>query len=410
MVTSITDLKMSKRLTLNLIEETDKEYIQNTLLPECYLMNDEYIDIPFAFAQTEFLLDDAEEPLSIPTVFKGSLRHEQHLVQTQVLTGLDKTFSFIISSKPGFGKTITAISIACKLGLKTVIVVNKLILINQWIDSISKFTKPNNVQYITSSTKYLNEDVQFYIVNAINVPKKSFWSTIKFVIVDELHQIITPKLSQSILTFHPKYILGLSATPYRFDEYDIAIEWFFGKDKVGQDLNTFHTVSIIDTNWHPSSIKYTRKGMDWNDILNQQSENKDRNHIITSNIVQYPNNTWLILVKRVAHALELQKIFKDVYGLQSATLVGNTITFDKNVKILIGTTSKIGVGFDHASIDALCVAADVKNYFVQFLGRCMRREDSNPIVLDFKDNFGPLRKHLEERISEYKSSGGIISE
>lgn len=399
---------MSKSLDLQLLDESSKEFIQNTLIPECFTVNDRYINVPFAFARNEFILDNDNEPYR-PTMFNGCLRDDQLEIQNNVLEKIKTTGSFIISSKPGFGKTITAISIACKLGWKTAIVVNKLILINQWIESISKFTKPNNVQYITSSTKCTSQDVQFYIVNAINVPKKNFWSTIKFLIVDELHQIVTPKLCTSLLAFHPIYLLGLSATPYRFDEYDIAIDWFFGTEKIGQDLNTSHTVNVITTNWQPTSIKYTRKGIDWNDILNQQSENKERNEMIVSNVILYLDKTWLILVKRVAHAIELQKIFKDKHGIQSVTLTGSCVTFDKNVKILIGTTFKIGVGFDHASIDALCVAADVKNYFVQFLGRCMRRLDSKPIILDFKDNFGPLRKHLEERISEYKQRGGTVN-
>jgi hypothetical protein len=89
-------------------------------------------------------------------------------------------------------------------------------------------------------------------------------------------------------------------------------------------------------------------------------------------------------------------------------LTGSNKEFNKSTKILIGTTPKIGVGFDHSPIDALCMAADVLEYFEQFLGRCMRRQDVEPIVIDFKDDFKPLVRHLNIRIEKYIDYGGSV--
>jgi hypothetical protein len=113
-------------------------------------------------------------------------------------------------------------------------------------------------------------------------------------------------------------------------------------------------------------------------------------------------------VKRVEHARTLQALFSKA-GVDSETIVGASREFDKSAKILIGTTPKIGVGFDHAPIDALCMAADVLEYFEQFLGRCMRRQDVKPIVIDFEDKFNPLIKHLRSRIQKYRECGGDVN-
>jgi superfamily II DNA or RNA helicase len=315
----------------------------------------------------------------------------------------------IISACPGFGKTVISINLLCSIGVKTLIVVNKLILIKQWQDSIKNFSNAK-CQYVTSSTKELDKNCSVYIVNAINISKKSrkFWSCISFLIVDELHQIITKVLSQSLLYIVPNFILGLSATPYRFDDFNIAISWFFGNKIIDKKLFVKHNVEIISTGFKPSNLKYTSSGLDWNWILEQQSNNEMRNKIIVDFISKKPERTWIILVKRVLHAEKLVELFKE-NGRDCTTLVKSKITFDKNCKILIGTTSKIGVGFDHVDIDALCVAADVKNYFVQFLGRCMRRQDVTPIVLDFDDDFSVLQSHLKDRIKDYKKYGGSIN-
>jgi|SRR5579864_284116 len=403
---------MAEKLPLANIEDEDKEYLQSTLeidTDECFDVDETMAYIPFAFARQTFVIDKRESVARECGKFTAQLRDEQTRIKTLALSELNDSGSIVIAAHPGFGKTITAISIACELNTKTVIIVNKLVLIEQWKDAIAKFTTECALQYVTSRTLSLDPTASIYIVNAINIRKKprSFWREIEFMIVDELHQIVTKNLTKALLLFTPNYVLGLSATPYRFDEYDRAIAWFFGKRLIGKKLNAAHTATIIKTGFTPTRLKYTRQGVDWNSVLMEQSENDKRNDIIVNAVLEHPARTWMILVKRVAHATILVEKF-NARRVECTTLLGSAISFDVNCKILIGTTSKIGVGFDHAAIDALCIAADVKNYFVQFLGRCMRRPDCKPIVVDFDDDYGPLKRHLEERIKDYKKHGGIV--
>ncbi len=48
-----------------------------------------------------------------------------------------------------------------------------------------------------------------------------------------------------------------------------------------------------------------------------------------------------------------------------ATLFGSNQKFDKNCKVLIGTSAKIGTGFDFDKLDTLLLAADVVEYYIQ---------------------------------------------
>ena len=54
-------------------------------------------------------------------------------------------------------------------------------------------------------------------MNAINVPKRSntFYSKIGTVIIDETHLILSEVFSKSLKSLQPRYLIGLSATPYR---------------------------------------------------------------------------------------------------------------------------------------------------------------------------------------------------
>ena len=83
--------------------------------------------------------------------------------------------------------------------------------------------------------------------------------------------------------------------------------------------------------------------------------------------------------------------------------------YDKNCRsVLIGTVSKVGVGFDNPNIDALFVATDLQAYFIQTLGRCMRRPDVKPIIVDLIDNNTSLIKHFKERLKVYREHGGKV--
>lgn len=408
--------KMALAISLNQLNggDEDKRFIQSSLElkcgDECFAINSTktIVYLPLAWARINF-----EMPLKQDEIKKCDelqqrieLRPEQHMVKTQVEHLLRADGYAIISARPGFGKTVTAIALACEFNCKTLIVINKCVLANQWVDAIKLFSD-SRVQFIQPKT-VIDPKVNFYVINAINILKfdRTAFEQIEFLIVDELHQIVTKKSTMALLNIQPKMILGLSATPYRLDEYDTVIKWFFGDRVIGDQLNVAHSVYIVKTEFNPST-KFTSKGMDWNYILEQQSADNLRNELIVDSVSKRLDRTWIILVKRVVHAQLLVDKFKQ-RGIDTTTLLGSSVTFDKQCKILIGTTSKIGVGFDHAAIDALCVAADVKNYFVQFLGRCMRRADVKPIVLDFEDRLPTLKSHLNDRIKEYRKHGGIV--
>lgn len=393
----------------------DKKFIQTELAIDdssFYTLSDDKsrVLVPFGFAHTLFdgLLHEPPQ-LQSHMDFTSTLRPEQDTVAASVLSQLKSSEpAVVMACPPGFGKTITSILVACQLKVKTLIVVNKLLLAHQWISALHTFVPSAVVQFLKPKMP-LDPRAQFIVVNAVNIDKfeKGTYDRLQLLIVDELHQIITKKLAINLLRITPRYVLGLSATPYRFDDYHKAIAWFFGSQCLRKDLLKSHRVKYIETNFVPTIKTRLNGKLDWNTVLNSQAENQPRNQLIVDTVIQYPSRTWLILVKRVHHARLLQKMFADK-NIAVETLVQHQLSFDKTVKILIGTTNKLGVGFDHAAIDSLFIAADVKNYFVQFLGRCMRRPDCVPLVIDMVDNFFSSRKHFDERLKVYVHHGGVV--
>jgi superfamily II DNA or RNA helicase len=428
---------MSRKLKLQYLDRSDKEHIQKTLTiivnREAYSIFDideDHVYVPFHFGNefskfinTSRRLKMIDCAINETSDFVGTLRPKQIHVRNKAFNILKDHGCVIISSYPGFGKTITAIEMMCSLNQKTLIVTKQQIIKMQWVKAFAQYAPSRKISTITKcrfGTFNIDPNADIYMLspvifkdrdNFIPIIKEKL-NQIKVVVVDELHQIVSHVMSKSLFRLHPDILIGLSATPRRpsKDPYKENIEWFFGNKLVGAPLKKHHNVFIIDSTFTiaESQLKYNSQGkIDWNNVLNLQADCDKRNQLIIQNILQRRDKTWLILVKRVAHAKRLAHLFND-NGIECETLTGSKLEFDRKCKILIGTTNKIGVGFDHAPIDALCVAADVVEYLEQFIGRCMRRPDVVPFIIDIKDSFSILNKHFTERIKVYIKHGGQI--
>ena len=178
---------------------------------------------------------------------------------------------------------------------------------------------------------------------------------------------------------------------------------------MGIKLLKHHTVYTIKTHYVPPSLFIPRIGLDWNAVLDGQAQSPERNQLICDLIEKGKHRHWLVLVKRIKQA-ELIRDRLSEKQIECELLVGNKHAYNRKATVIIGTVSKVGVGFDNINIDSLLIAADIKAYFIQSLGRCMRNPSVNPIVVDLIDHFNPLVSNFKEREKVYRDHGGTIKE
>jgi len=373
------------------------------------IINDD-IYIPFSFASYDLGISrrNRKEFPSMNTEFIATLRDEQKIVKDEAIKYLNKTGSVLISLYTGGGKTVTSISLAQTIKLKTLVIVNKIVLINQWKDSILTFCPESKVQKLTSKSEF-DDESDFYIINAINVEKlgKSFFKDIGLVIVDEAHLIMAETISKSLKYISPRYLIGLTATPYRPDGFDMLLDLYFGKNKIIREMYREHRVYMIETGFKPRMEKTENGRINWGAILKDQSEDDNRNKIIINIVRHFSDRNFLVLTKRVEQGKILYNELKK-YGENVDSLIGNKQDFDRNCRILVGITSKCGTGFDFPKLDALLLACDVDQYFIQVLGRVFRTKDTLPFIFDLVDNNPILLKHFKSRKEVYEKTGGKI--
>lgn len=407
-------LEVNRKLNSEDIESLlvciESGYASSVIHP--YLMGDGISRIPFAYGQSI----GARAPANYPKAdveYAGSLRAEQIPIVRQAFQLLKRKNRLLLSTHVGFGKTILALYILSELKLKTVIIVNRLVLMDQWVKSIEKVLKGARVCVLDSKGEAADTDnFDIFIINLVNIHKiTSRVCKIGLVIIDEVHTALSEKMSADLLYFTPKYLIGLTATPYRLDGSQKLFDLFFGTDAtIFKPLLRAHTVYKINTGIKikPSKVASTGR-VNWDDTLRQQSFNAERNNLITNIVEKFSDKTFLILCKRVQHIEALETLLLSL-KISVEAVHGSRRPETAGSRVLIGTVQKLGAGFDRPDINALILACDVERYFIQALGRVFRDPAINPIIFDLVDDNEILRRHFAIRRNVYIVAGGTIKE
>jgi superfamily II DNA or RNA helicase len=322
---------------------------------------------------------------------------------------LDGNHRFLLGDFTVTHNTAMAIYISTKIKLKVLIISHRIVLINQWKDSLKKFSPNSSVQIITAQSQL--KDCDFYIMNPANVPKHptEFYKDIGFMIVDEVHLIMAEGLSKCMQRIVPRYLLGLSATPYREDGLDVLLNLYFGKRRIYRKLFRKHIAYKIKTSFVPT-VELAKNGrINWGAILDSQCNDRARNEMIIRLIKKFDKRVFLVLCKRINQGKYIVQRLKEE-GEDVTSLIGKQQTFEQKSRILVGISSKVGTGFDHPRLDALILASDIQAYFIQYLGRCMRTQEGIPLIFDIVDKNPILDKHFRVRASTYLEHGGNIQD
>jgi superfamily II DNA or RNA helicase len=407
--------KMASELTIKPVEKNkfgkNKYSSDSDQSVEAFTVEeDDDVCIPLRYAldNVDCKIKDRSHYKPINVKFTGTLRQGQQDVKDEAISILNSQKTCILALCTGYGKSSLSVYLATKIKLQTLILCHRLILVEQWKSTIERFVPGATVQILKSKTKVI-QDSDFYIVNAQNLSKigREKVKGCGLVIVDEIHTFCTKNLIESLFYCHPRYLLGLSATPYRSDGMDKLLDVYFGDRKIYRSLNREHIVYKVDTKLVPETRIGVTGKLDWNSVIESQTTNIERNELIVSIARKFSDRHILILSKRVDQANYLtQRLIEE--GDSVTSIIGTNNKYDANARIVVATSQKCGVGFSHDILDMLILASDVEEYFIQYLGRVIRTEEVKPIVFDLVDDHPTLKRHFATRKKIYLESGGKI--
>ena len=232
-----------------------------------------------------------------------------------------KTIALLYNAT-GVGKTITAATDAKAVGGRILFLVNALKLASQAKETFAKAWPEATLGEYTGSQKDMTQTVIFATVPSISKDLEKFSPTdFDYLIVDECHHAAANTYQKIFTYFHPKFILGLTATPERSDGEDMME--LFQNVAHKMDLKTAVERGVlvpircirVKTNIDLTDVRIN--GIKYN---SQDLESKlfipERNQLIVDTYLKYVNGKkTVIFCASVDHAAEIAKYQPMAYVL-----------------------------------------------------------------------------------------------
>lgn len=332
----------------------------------------------------------------------------------------------------GVGKTITAATDAKAVGGRTLFLVNALKLASQAKETFAKVWPEATLGEYTGSQKDMTQTVIFATVQSISKDLEKFSPMdFDYLIVDECHHAAANTYQKIFTYFHPKFILGLTATPERSDGEDMLE--LFQNVAHKMDLKTAVERGVlvpircirVKTNIDLTDVRIN--GIKYN---SQDLESKlfipERNQLIVDTYLKYVNGKkTVIFCASVDHAAEIAKLLRDS-GVKAEAVSGRD-RVEVREKILkdyeTGSTNVLcacdllNEGWDSPHTTVLFMARPTmsKTIYLQQLGRgtrrCPGKEDL--LVVDFVDNANmfnmPYSLHRVLDIAKYQPMAYVLA-
>jgi len=362
------------------------------------------------------------EPKSISLTFKGNLLDAQiDPVSTYLSCAKDPLkMGGILQLPPGSGKTVMALYILCKLSVKTMIIVHKDFLLNQWKERIEQYVPDAKVGLIKQKTVDTECDISIASLQSLSMKEydKDRFNDFGLVIIDECHHTAARVFSKALLKVNFKYSLGLSATVNRKDGLSKVSKWFIGDIiyKVGKkkDVECEVDVAIFEDNnsaYCHESVLFNGK-VNMAKMINNVTEYEHRTNFIIKRLMETldaePTRNVIILSDRRKHLEDMKKKIEHKYetGLYLGGMKNADLEKSKEKQIILGTYNMVSEGFDLPKLDTLILATS-KSDIEQSVGRIQRKhtyteEDNTPLIIDIVDNFSVFKIQFNKRMKFYK--------
>lgn len=327
--------------------------------------------------------------------------------QDEAIRQIKKSDFSICVAPPGFGKTLIGAKIFEQRACSTLIIVNKNMLLNQWIDRFVDYFGYNkkDIGYLGKGHNKLNGQIDVATMQSLNNTPEII-KNYSFVIVDECHHIPALTFEQVIKNFSGKYILGLSATPNRKDELEPILYQQLGSISYEYKKKKTHMnkLMIVRTEFTSSSDNYST-------MINELCVDEQRNNLIIESIKNHKDRKILLLTDRIEHINILETMLEKedikyvaIHGSQNKKDQVENMERVKNSSLILATSSYFGEGIDFPHLNTIMFATPISYHgrLIQYLGR-IGRGNQECLAIDFLDSKNAmLNSTYKKRLEGYK--------
>ena len=318
----------------------------------------------------------------------------------------------------GRGKTVMAIKIVADLGVKTLVLVHKEFLMNQWIERFQEFLPDARIGKIQGPIFDIeNKDIVIGMIQTMysrDFPAGAF-ATFGLTIIDEVHRIGSEEFSKTLLKTVTPYMLGISATVERKDGLAQLLYHFIGPKIYSEERSKDEMVSVrgiefVSGDPEFSATEYDFRGMPkYSTMISKLCDFGPRTDFIVKTLMDLFVENPDIQVMVLAHNRSLLKGLYDRILYRDFATVGYYVGGMKEIdlkateekQIVLATYAMAAEALDIKSLSVLIMASP-KTDIEQSVGRILRSKHDNPIVIDIIDSHDTFQNQWRSRKKFYK--------
>ena len=393
------------------------------------------------------------EKINDDVVFAGKLRPEQiapveaYLKHINISAELDGSGGGcggggLLELPCAYGKTTISLYIISQIRRKTLVIVHKEFLLNQWVERIQQFLPNARIGRLQGNVIDIeNKDIVIAMLQSLSMkdyPAETF-SSFGFSIFDEVHHISSEVFSCALFKLVTKYMLGLSATMERKDGTTFVFKYFLGdvvfkgENKEQHDVEVRGMIFSVNDAVFNETETNCRGDPQFSRMITKLCDYGLRTefilNIVKNLVIESPDKQILIL----AHNRSLIKTLHDKlaeYFMSCDTQndsINNNSAYSGGVglyiggmkqaqldessskRVLIGSYALASEGLDIKTLSTL-VLATPKTDIVQVVGRILRSREHKPLVVDIIDKQDLFQNQWAKRRAYYKKCNYYIKQ
>jgi superfamily II DNA or RNA helicase len=426
---------LGKRNVLTLARGRESMYkIKDIVTNNYYIVNESHILSLKNLITNEIIDIELREYLKLGFLKRGELygyripnNKYSTIYDIQIeYVGIDDYYGFEIDGNRRFvlgdytvtHNTVMALKILAELKKKTLILVHKEFLMNQWVSRIGEFLPSARVGKIQANTFDVEgKDIVIGMIQTMF--SRDFDPTVfdcfGLTIIDEVHRIGSEEFSKTLLKVVTPYMLGISATVDRKDGLTKLLYMFIGEKIYTEERKDEDPVVVRGIEYISYDDEFNETEVDWkgmpkvSTMISKICDFGPRSdfiiRVLKDLILENEDSQIMVLahnrslLKYLYEAIEYQGFATRGYyigGMKEAAL---RETEDQH--IVLATYAMAAEALDIKTLSIL-VMVTPKVDIEQSVGRILRERHSNPIVVDIIDRHDTFQNQWRKRKTFYR--------
>jgi superfamily II DNA or RNA helicase len=359
-------------------------------------------------------------PETIQVPFRGDIREAQ---RPAAAAFLEKGCG-LLELPCGFGKTILALYIVSQLRLKTLIIVHKEFLLEQWVERIAEFLPLARVGRIQGTTiDTVDKDIVLVMLQSLSMKEydPKVFEGFGLTIIDEVHHIAAEVFSQALFKTVTQHMLGLSATMQRKDGLSDIFKLFIGDIVYSAEREKNDNVLVHKIEYKVADEAYNATETNWQGdtqfatMIRKVCEFAPRSEFILhvlAHLLESPTNAQIMILAQNRSLLDYlyaaitARQMVDV-GFYVGGMKQTALKKSESCRVILGTFAMAEEALDIKTLTTMFFTTS-KTDVTQAVGRILRVKHEKPMVVDLVDQHPVFANQWRKRETFYRKHGYTI--